>query len=192
MAGGNRRRVAGVLLAGVLLVGAAGPAQAQMSCDPCAVGVVFDGPWERNEELRVGFEEEIEALAAPRFRVVFPAAARRVADWTLEGSQAAVEALLGDLAADAAGAARRNLALVTDAYEQGVLSILDLIDAQNAALVAEQSAATAVYDYLIDLMDAHRASGRFGLFMEPAELAAFTDRLRAFFRDAGYEPRARP
>ena len=55
-----------------------------------------------------------------------------------------------------------------------MLSILDLIDAQNAALVAEQSAATAVYDYLIDLMDAHRASGRFGLFMEPAELAAFT------------------
>ena len=100
MAGDERRRVAAVLLAGVLLVGAAGPAQAQMSCDPCAVGVVFDGPWERNEELRVGFEEEIEALAAPRFRVVFPAAARRVADWTLEGSQAAVEALLGDPAVD--------------------------------------------------------------------------------------------
>ena len=94
-----------------------------------------------------------------------------------------------DLAADAADAARRNLALVTDAYEQGVLSILDLIDAQNAALVAEQSAATAVYDYLSDLMDAHRAAGRFGLFMEPAELVAFADRLRAFFREAGYEPR---
>ena len=97
-----------------------------------------------------------------------------------------------DLAADAADAARRNLALVTDAYEQGVLSILDLIDAQNAALVAEQSAATAVYDYLVDLMDVHRASGRFGLFMEPAELAAFADRLGAFFRDAGYAPRPGP
>ncbi len=97
-----------------------------------------------------------------------------------------------DLAADAADAARRNLALVTGAYEQGVLSILDLIDAQNAALVAEQSAATAVYDYLVDLMDVHRASGRFGLFMEPAGLAAFADRLRAFFRDAGYAPRPRP
>ena len=97
-----------------------------------------------------------------------------------------------DLAADAADAARRNLALIADAYEQGVLSILDLIDAQNAALVAEQGAATAVHDYLIDLMDTHRASGRFGLFMEPAGLAAFTDRLRAFFRDAGYQPRPRP
>ena len=97
-----------------------------------------------------------------------------------------------ELAADAADAARRNLTLVTDAYEQGAVPILDLIDAQNAALVAEQSAATAVYDYLIDLMDVHRASGRFGLFMEPGELAAFTERLRAFFKDAGYEPRARP
>ena len=58
--------------------------------------------------------------------------------------------------------------------------------------MAEQGAATAVYDYLIDLMDVHRASGRFGLFMEPAELAAFAERLRAFFRDAGYEPRPRP
>ena len=97
-----------------------------------------------------------------------------------------------ELAADAADAARRNLALVADAYEQGAVSILDLIDAQNAALVAEQSAATARYDYLIDLMDVHRASGRFGLFMEPAELADFSERLRAFFRDAGYEVRARP
>ena len=97
-----------------------------------------------------------------------------------------------DLAEDAADAARRNLALVTDAYEQGALPILDVIDAQNAALVAEASAATAVYDYLIDLMEVHRASGRFGLFMEPGELAAFADRLRAFFRDTGYEPRPRP
>ena len=82
--------------------------------------------------------------------------------------------------------------MVTDAYEQGALSILDLIDAQNAALVAELSAATAVYDYLIDLMDTHRASGRFGLFMEPVELAAFTDRMHAFFRNAGYVPRTQP
>ncbi len=97
-----------------------------------------------------------------------------------------------DLAADAADAARRNLDLVADAYEQGVLSILDLIDAQNAALVAEQGAATAVHDFLVDLMDVHRASGRFGLFMEPAALDAFGARLRAFFAEAGYEPRSVP
>ena len=89
-------RVARLVAAIVLLASAAGPARAQMSCDPCAVGVVFDGPWERNDELRAGFEEEIAALAAPRFTVVFPAGARRLADWTLAGARAAVEALLAD------------------------------------------------------------------------------------------------
>ncbi len=92
----DRRPVAAVLLAAVLLAGAVDPARAQMSCDPCAVGVVFDGPWERNDELRTGFEEEIAALAAPRFAVDFPAGARRVADWTLEGVRDAVEALLAN------------------------------------------------------------------------------------------------
>ena len=101
MAGDSRRRTAlvpltCVLLTLVLLAGAVSPARAQMSCDPCAVGVVFDGPWERNDELRDGFEEEIAALAAPRHTVVFPAGARRVADWTLESARAAVEALLAD------------------------------------------------------------------------------------------------
>ena len=85
-----------VLLALVLLAGAAIPARAQMTCDPCAVGVVFDGPWARNDELRAGFEQEIATLAAPRHTIVFPAGARRVADWTLEGARAAVEALLAD------------------------------------------------------------------------------------------------
>ena len=93
---GANPRLAGVLLIAVLPVGTAGPARAQMGCDPCAVGVVFDGPWEGNEAARAGFEEEIAALAAPRFSVVFPAAAQRVADWTLPGARAAVEALLND------------------------------------------------------------------------------------------------
>ena len=95
-----RARLTRVLLAFVLLAGAAIPARAQMRCDPCAVGVVFDGPWERNEELRTGFEEEIAALAAPQFTVAFPAAARRMADWTLEGVRDAVEALLADPGVD--------------------------------------------------------------------------------------------
>ncbi len=37
--------------------GAVDPAYAQRGCDPCAIGVVFDGPWERNDELRAGFED---------------------------------------------------------------------------------------------------------------------------------------
>ena len=70
------------------------PGVRRLSCDPCAVGVAFDGPWERNTELQAAFEEEIPALAAPRFTVVFPPGARRVADWTLEGAAGIVGAFL--------------------------------------------------------------------------------------------------
>ncbi len=147
---------------------------------------LFTGGARRAERTRA--EQELDEL-----RLTRRAVAERVEQRLRSVLHRAGASYAGiELAADAADAARRNLALITDAYEQGVLSILDLIDAQNAALVAEQSAATAVYDYLIDLMDTHRASGRFGLFMEPAGLAAFADRLRTFFRDAGYETGPRP
>lgn len=146
---------------------------------------LFTGGARRAEQTRA--ERELEEL-----RLTRRAAAERIEQRlrTVMHHAGASYAGIG-LAGDAADAARRNLALVTEAYEQGTLSILELIDAQNAALVAEEGAATAVYDYLIDLMGAHRASGRFGLLMEPGEVAAFHSRLRAFFRDAGYEPSTR-
>lgn len=96
MAGPSARRVAGVVLLAAWLAGGHGPAHAQMTCDPCAVGVVFDGPWGLNPSLRAGFEQEIAALAAPRHEVVFPPEAQLVADWTLDGAREAVEALLAD------------------------------------------------------------------------------------------------
>ncbi len=96
------------------------------------------------------------------------------------------------LAGEGAEAARRNLELVTDAYEQGAVSILDLIDAQNAALIAEEGSATAVYDYLLDLMDAQRAAGRLEAFLDPPDVAGFRERVGEFFRETGYEPRGRP
>ena len=100
-------------------------------------------------------------------------------------SYAAIE--LAWLAADAA---RRNQALVTDAYEQGVVPILDLLDAQNAALVADQVAASVVYDYLIDLMRVQRAIGRFDFLMTSDEHQVFLKRLEAFFTAAGYQAKS--
>lgn len=146
---------------------------------------LFTGGTRRAEQTRA--ERELDEL-----RLARRAAAERIEQRLRTAMHHAGASYAGiGLAGDAADAARRNLALVTEAYEQGALSILELIDAQNAALVAEESAATAVYDYLIDLMGAHRASGRFGLLMEPGEVADFHSRLRAFFRDAGYEPSKR-
>ena len=88
-----------------------------------------------------------------------------------------------ELAEEASRAARRNLELVTEAYEQGAVAILDLLDAQRATLLAGEAGISAVYDYLSDLMDVHRAIGRFGLLMETEEMGDFGERLRDFFRE---------
>ncbi|MEZ4485085.1 MAG: TolC family protein [Syntrophotaleaceae bacterium] len=63
------------------------------------------------------------------------------------------------LSRQGASAARKNLDLVTDAYSRGLVSIIELIDAQNASLVADRVAANAVYDYFVDLMEVQRAVG---------------------------------
>lgn len=81
------------------------------------------------------------------------------------------------LSNDAADAARQNLTLVTDAYARGIKSIIDLIDAQNQALVANQQAANAVYDFLIDVMTIQRSVGNFFLFAPKDELDGWMTRL---------------
>ena len=71
-----------------------------------------------------------------------------------------------ELSEIAAKSAQRNYSLVQDNYSQGTVSIADLIDAQNAALAAEQNAANAVYDFLIDLMNLQRSIGAFDYFLD--------------------------
>jgi len=85
---------------------------------------------------------------------------------------------------DAAEAARKNLELVTDSYSQGVVSIIDLLDAQNAALSAELNAANAVYDFLIDLMNVQRAVGKFDFFTTPQERTEWFRELEEFYLEA--------
>jgi len=90
-----------------------------------------------------------------------------------------------ELSTDAADAAHNNYDLVFTAYRTGLGSILDLLDAQNAALIADGVAANAVYDFLIDLMRMQRAAGRTGTFRSADESAAFYQRLEAFFEEVG-------
>ena len=85
----------------------------------------------------------------------------------------------------AADAADNNFRLTQDAYRRGVGDILDVLDAQNAALTANEAAASAAYDFLIDLIEVQRAAGRFEYFSSPQDRAAFLDRLDAFFQRAG-------
>ena len=83
-----------------LVLGAAviapGVAAAQMPCDPCTVGVVMDGPWERNDEVRGVFESEVLDLVGDSVAVEFPENKRRLADWSLTGVASAVDGLMAD------------------------------------------------------------------------------------------------
>jgi outer membrane protein TolC len=81
-------------------------------------------------------------------------------------------------AADAAG---KNLELITDAYSRGAVSVVDLLDAQNAALVADLIAASAILEFLIDLMVAQRTVGKFYSLAPEDERSALINRLEQYF-----------
>jgi outer membrane protein TolC len=84
------------------------------------------------------------------------------------------------LSRDAAEAARKNLALVTDSYSRGIKSIIDLVDAQNQSLVANQKAANSVFGFLIDLLTVQRALGKYVLFLDDTERSAWFEKLKSF------------
>ena len=67
------------------------------------VGIVLDGPWERNDETLAVFQKETLDLTRPEFDVRFPPDKRLLADFTLAGVQAAVDGLLADPDVDLVG-----------------------------------------------------------------------------------------
>ena len=89
------------------------------------------------------------------------------------------------LSRDAAEASHRNFKLITDSYARGIKSIIDLLDAQNLALVADQREANAVYNFLVDLMSLQRAVGKFGLFLSVQEREDWLNKMEDYFNQAG-------
>ena len=83
------------------------------------------------------------------------------------------------LAMDAAAAANENLELVTDSYSEGAVSITDLIDAQDAALAAGLQAASARYQFLINLVDVLRAESNFDLLLQQDGVKLWQQRVKA-------------
>ncbi len=73
-----------------------------------------------------------------------------------------------DLYQNAAVSSRKNLDLVSDSYRKGVASVVDLIDAQNAAVTADLNASSTSYQFLIDLMNLQRSTGAFDFFLDDA------------------------
>lgn len=133
---------------------------------------------------RVQAEEELA-----RLDLVAQAAAERVEQRIRSAMAGAWSSYPGvSLSRQAAEAAAKNLDLVSDAYARGAVSIITLLDAQNASLNAGELAANAVYDFLIDLMEVERAANRFDFLLSPAERGAWFDRLDRWFDARGIEP----
>ena len=60
------------------------------------IGVVMDGPWQRNDAVRELFQKEIADLLQGEFDVQFPEESHLVADWTIQGVKDAIDRLLAD------------------------------------------------------------------------------------------------
>ena len=86
------------------------------------------------------------------------------------------------LSRDAAVASDKNLELVTDSYERGILSIIDLLDAQNQALSANLDAANSVYNFLVDLMKVQRSLGMFVFFLDEDQKQAWYQNMEDFYQ----------
>jgi len=85
-----------------------------------------------------------------------------------------------DLARQSAEAAGKNLEIVSDNYTLGLVSLVDLLDAQTNALNAELAAADAVNNYLVDLMRVERAVGQFTFFVSEEESDAWIAELEEY------------
>jgi outer membrane protein TolC len=91
-------------------------------------------------------------------------------------------------ARDAADAAHANLDFVTSAYSVGSLSILELLDAQQAALRTDLLALDAEYAFQLDLVEVMRATNRFGFLETEAEREAWYQALDERFQALGLTP----
>ena len=89
------------------------------------------------------------------------------------------------LSRDASKAADENLSLVIDSYSKGVVSITDLIDAQDASLAANLSAVEAQYSFMIDWIQIQRAVANFDLMLTADGFEQWYQVLTEYFNSRG-------
>jgi outer membrane protein TolC/ABC-type uncharacterized transport system substrate-binding protein len=82
-----------------------------------------------------------------------------------------------ELSRNAADAANKSFKLVRENYAEGTRPMTDLLVAQNANILAEQTSANAVYRFFIDLMYLQRDIGQFDFFMDEPEQTSLINRL---------------
>lgn len=79
--------------------------------------------------------------------------------------------------------AEKSLALVQDGYAQGRVSIVNLGDAQNAALASRLSALDSEYEFLVSILKTERVVGKFSMLSTPEEQRDFIKRFEVYFNE---------
>lgn len=92
-----------------------------------------------------------------------------------------------DLSANAARAAEDNFKLIQDAYSQGVVSVVQLIDAQNVMIKTKHLALSAKYQFILDYIKTERLQGKFSFLDDETNQALHTNRLLNYLNDKNDE-----
>ncbi len=74
----------------------------------------------------------------------------------------------------------KNFELLQDSYSKGAVTLLNVLDAQKAALQAKQGHAVSIYDYMTALMGLESLLGEYSLLATPEDNQALRQRFTAF------------
>lgn len=85
-----------------------------------------------------------------------------------------------ELSAEAAEASGKNFDLVADAYARGAVSVIDLLDAQDASLSANAASSDSLYNFLITIIAVQRAVGEFDFLLPASERQAVANEIRRY------------
>lgn len=77
--------------------------------------------------------------------------------------------------------ASKTLSLVQSAYSRGAVNILDLIDAQNASLVAKEASTNAIFNFLSDFVNICRAVGTFDFMLKKDSQEKWITKLKKYY-----------
>ncbi len=152
-----------------------------ISADDTSWNLSAQASWSLFEGGAISSEVRQAKIESRKLRQQFQESSRAI-EGQLRKSVLELRALSADLKLSriAAEAAAKNYKLVQDAYEQGATSITSLLDAQNSALSAEQSAANSVYNYYSGVLQVERSLGSFSVISPLPEQQAFFARFQEF------------
>ena len=86
------------------------------------------------------------------------------------------------LSAEAAEASRKNYELVADAYASGTVSIVQLLDAQEASLSADAAEVDSFYGFMVTIMALQRSVGGFDYLLPEEQRLALAESMRDYLR----------